>query len=390
MIIYGLLLLFLASSLPIGPVEAKIIFLKQGWLHELELILYRLAPQETLVRLPQILVTLVNVYLYYRLSLRFLKPRLALFSAVLFSLLPAVLGAGVIVNEAPFIIFLTLVFLFLHFQNQIFAYIFALFLLFFDNSFSILFLSMALYYLYHKNYAWIYFFALFFSSVILFGFDVSGKPKTYFLDTFLLFSAIFSPLLFFYYFYVIYRILIKEDKNIIWFISATSFLFALVLSFRQRIYLIDFAPFAVIGTLLMVKIYFRTLRVRLRKYRRKHIVLFWVVLATLLGSDLLLIFHAQLFGTLFKEHHFAYRNYLGFAVVKKLKEHNLSCVSTPQRSLQAQLQFYGIFECPRRRLTLDKLKGLEVRYRGVFLGKIHVSNSNSKKTDVTKINITKE
>ena len=378
LVLYGLLLVFLASSLPIGPVEAKIIFYKEGWLHILELWLYRLSPNELVVRLPQILLSVVNVYLYFRLSLRFLKKEQAVFSAVLFSLLPAVLGAGVIVNEAPFIIFLTLLFIFAYLYEPLLAYIFAIFLLFFDNSFSILFLSMALYSAYRKNPGWIYFLALFLASLVLYGFDVSGKPRTYFLDTFLLFSAIFSPLLFFYYFYVIYRILIKEPKDIIWFISATSFLFALVLSFRQKIYLIDFAPFAVIGTLLMVRVYFRSLRVRLKKYRKKLVFAFWLVLFSLIASDLFLIFHAQVFGAFPSRHHFAYRNYLGFAVAKALREKGYSCVLAPQKALQAQLRFYGIEECRRNRLRLDLPYGEEIRYNGVAITRFDVSKSNMK------------
>ncbi len=378
LLFYAALLLYAAWSLPIGAVEAKILFLKSGWLHQLSFWLYSFYPSEIVVRLPQIVLSLVNIYLYYLLSLLYLKkPNQALFSAVLFSLLPAVIGAGVIVSEAPFVIFLTLLFLLLYFSYYPLAYPLALGMLFVDNAFSILFLALVLYTLYKRRFKELLFFlVLFLLSLMLYGFDVSGKPRTYFLDTFLLFSAIFSPLLFFYFFYVIYRILIKGSKDLVWFVSGVSFLFALALSFRQRIFLIDFAPFAVIGTLLMVKTFFHSLKVRLKRYRLKLWIAFWVVLASLVGSDLLLILHAPLFA-LFPSHtHFAYKNYFAKYLAKSLHQKKISCVDVSQPALQAQLRFYGIGMCPRA-LEFTPKGSYIISFRKRVLGRFNVSKGNN-------------
>jgi hypothetical protein len=45
----------------------------------------------------------------------------------------------------------------------------------------------------------------------MYSFDTGGKPKGYFLDALGVYAAIFSPLLFLYFIYSMYRILIKEE-----------------------------------------------------------------------------------------------------------------------------------------------------------------------------------
>ncbi len=374
LLFYALILFYGAITLGVGPNEAKILFSSSNWLHFLELTLYSIYPKEWFIRVPVIVVTLINVWLYYLLSLKYLKnPQRAFLSASIFSLLPAVIGAGVIVNKAPFLVFLTLIFLFLYQEKPLLAYIFALAILFVDQAFAILFLSLSLYEFYKKEFKGaIYFFLLFLFSLLLFKLEVSGKPQNYFLDTFLIFTAIFSPLLFIYYFYVIYRIFVKEKKNLIWFISATSFLFALFLSFRQKIYLVDFAPFAVIGTVLMVKAFFATFAVRLKKFRKKLLAMFIIVMGTLLINDFILIFNRFLFNFLEPTEHFAYRYYLGKSLSNSLKELGVECVEVKSLSLELQLLFYGIKYCPKKLIFSPKGAFL-IKFDGVELNRFDIN-----------------
>ncbi len=365
LLIYAVLLLFGASELGIGPDEAQIIF-SHSWFSKLFFQLYSFAPDEVVVRAPVIVVSLANIALFYLLAKRYLKERDAFLSAVLFSLLPAVLGAGVIINKAPFIIFLTLIFL-LFFSYEKFIYVYAFLLLIIDKAFAILFLSLALYYFYSKKIwqAW-YYLLLFALSIYFYGFDVGGKPKSFFLDTFAVFSAIFSPLLFFYYFYTIYRIFIKEKKDLLWFVSATPFLFALLLSFRQKIYIIDFAPFAVIGTILMVKLFLHSYRVRLPRYRKSFQYALILVIGVLFVNDLVLLLHSRLFSLFPSSVHFFRNYYEGKLLAEKLKMRNISCIHT-RAQLALQLQFYGIGEC--KDYILSKRKGtipIILRKGGVF------------------------
>ena len=379
---YTILLLFNAYKLGIGPTEAKLVFSNPFYNF-----LYLLNQKEYFVRLPNVLVTVANVYLYYKLSKKFLKRESdALLSAIIFAFLPATIGAGVIISKAPFVLLLTLLMLYLY-DNRIATLLLALFALFLDRSFAILFFAFALYELYRKSWYSIYFFGLFLSSIMLFGFDVGGKPKSYFLDTFAIFSAIFSPLLFLYFFYTLYRILIKERKSIVWFVSATSFFFSLFLSFRQRIDLLDFAPFAVVGVVLMVQVFMNSLRVRIRRYKKRLLIYFSVVIGTLILNDAILVFNDTLLQVLPFKKHFAYRFYEGKLLAQALKQEDIMCVDA-QGSLQKQLHFYKIDHCKNYRLSTLAQKGakrIEIKYQSKPLVTYYVSKSDTSFKDVTKL-----
>ncbi|MRJ03357.1 MAG: hypothetical protein GXO19_06795 [Epsilonproteobacteria bacterium] len=377
LLLYGGVLLYGAATLGIGPGEAVILF-HNPFYH----LLYQLFPgSELLVRLPTILVTLLNIYLFYRLALRELRRRDdAFLAAVLFALLPAVIGSAVVINKAPFIIFLTLLFLLLYTTSPPLSYPLALLMLFLDNSFATLFLGVALYNLSRRREEALFFAGLFIASIALFGFDVGGKPRNYFLDTFATFAAIFSPLLFLYFFYTIYRIWVKERKDLIWFISATAFLFSLALSFRQRISLIDFAPFAVIGVILMVRTYNHSLRVRLRRYKGRLRFYFSVVIVTLLLNDLLLLFNSLLFDLFPSKTKYIYPYYEGRILAQLLKERGVDCLQVGGK-LQWQLRFYGIGECREYILSQSGQGGaipLFLYYRGRHLATFYVLKGNRK------------
>ncbi len=355
LLLYACILVYGASKLGIGVQEATVVFAKHDWLHHLTFWLYNRYPSELVVRLPVILVTLFNIVLFWFVAKNYLKkPKDALLATLIFSLLPAVLGSGVVVSKAPFILFFILSFLLLYQKGLDLPLAFIL--LFLDKAFAVLFVAVALYEIYAKKYKKAIVYGLFFAlSLWLYGFEVGGRPKNYFLDTFAILSAIFSPLVFLYYFYSLYRVGLKEPKDIIWFVSATAFLFALILSFRQRIHIVDFAPFAVVGVVVMVRVFLRSFRVRLPKYRKKFQIAFWIVMLSLVLNDLALMFNGFLFDFLPPKSHFAYRYYLAKNLAKKLQDLKISCAYIKERSLARQLRFYHIGTCATPVLSLHPL-----------------------------------
>ncbi|BCD68354.1 glycosyltransferase family 39 protein [Nitratiruptor sp. YY09-18] len=376
---YALVLFFNASRLGIGSEETKILFESHHWIHYIYRFFYQLFGSNLIaVRLPSTILMLANIYLFFLISKKYLQnEKDALFATVLFSLLPAVLTAGVVISYAPFILFFILIYLLLFFKNEFWALGFAFFLLFLHKSFLILFIAVGFYYLYKKNRNFSYaYFAFATLSYLLYGFDFRGKPQNYFFDTFALFSAIFSPLLFLYFFYVIYRILIKEQKDIVWFISGTSFLIALFLSFRQKVSLEDFAPYAVLGTILMVRLFLQTLRVRLPKYRRNLLIAIVIVVGALLINDIALIFNEYLFAYLPVRKHFLYENYFARALAKSLKSEGIKCIDTKKASLQRELRFYGIKYCKENLLNKQRGNRLTIYFHDINLGEVYVTKSN--------------
>ncbi len=168
--------------------------------------------------------------------------------SVIYALLPGVNSAALLLNPISVVIFLTLLFLYLYIYGyKILSYSILAITLLVDNSFLILYLALFFYAISIKDKKLlIYSMILFGISMYLYGFDDGGKPKGYFIDMLGVYAAIFSPFLFLYYIYALYRVLIKEQKSILWYITFVSFAMSMLLSMRQKIYIEDFAPFVVI------------------------------------------------------------------------------------------------------------------------------------------------
>ena len=88
--------------------------------------------------------------------------------------------------------------------------------LFVDKSFSIFYICLFLYAAYYrKKELAIASILLFVSSVIFYEVGTSGKPRGYFLDTIGIYAAAFSPAVLFIFIYTIYRIWLKDRKNLL-------------------------------------------------------------------------------------------------------------------------------------------------------------------------------
>jgi hypothetical protein len=184
---------------------------------------------------------------------------------------------------------------------------------------------------------------LFGISMYMFGFDTGGKPRGYFLDTLGVYATIFSLFLFIYFIYVLYRILIKEEKNLLWYISFSTFVLSLLLSLRQKLYLEDFGPFVVIAIPLVVQVFFNSYRVRLPQHRKYHNISFSVVFVFLLINLSLSYFNKPIYHFLKENNnHFAYKYHIAKDLAKILKEKNIYNIKTDDKKLELRLKFYGI------------------------------------------------
>ncbi len=271
-------------------------------------------------------------------------------------LLPGLLSASLLVNSAIIVTFFTLLYLNYLKSTKRHCYILLILFLFIDNSFAIFFLALFFYALkdFDKKLL-ISSFILFCVSMALYGFDTGGKPRGFLVDTFAIYASIFSPLLFIYFFYTIYREGVKGNRHIVWYISATSLAFSLLFSFRQRIYIEDYAPFVVIFLPYMVKNFLQSYRVRLPQFRRKHRYIASITLFILLLNATLTIFNKPLY--LFLENpkkHFAYNYNIAKELAAKLKKNNINEIESDQQELLLRLKFYGIKEGNRYFVSTNK------------------------------------
>lgn len=378
-----LFLLLMAPSLGIGPSEARIFYSGEGLLFWIVSISTKLFGQSELgLRLPFVLLHGAALVLLYQVSKEYVKkPEDRLLSIALYAFLPGVNSAALLVNEAGIVIVLTLFFLLLYERGSFWGHALLPALVFVDNSFAVLFFALIFYAVHKRDTPLLVESLLLFAiSMYLFGFDTSGKPKGYFMDTLGVYAAVFSPLLFIYFFYAIYRILIKEQKRLLWFISSTALFFSLLLSFRQKVRVEEFAPFLVIAVPLMVSVFMHSYRIRLASYRLKHRVLFGLVAISLAANTVVTFFNKPLYLVLDDPRkHFAYPFHLAKELASGLKAMGVQSVKVKDPALQGQLRFYGIEEggpLLTKSPVGEGAKKVSIFYTNREIGRFFVSNLN--------------
>ncbi len=343
-----LFLLYGVDMLSISYTEATLFFEGRGFVPWLTRFFTSLLGQNDLaLRLPFILFHIASLPLLYRVS-RFYLPKEEdrLLAVGLFVLLPGVLSSALLVNSASIMIFLTLLFLYWYHLGRSRLYLPLLFvILWVDNSSIVLFLGLFAYGLAHRNRKLMMSAGLLFLlGLYLYGFAMHGKPRGYFLDLLGTYSLIFSPLLFLYFFYTMYRIWVKERKDILWYISFTALISSILISFRQRVMIEDFAPFVVISLPLMLSVFLRSYRVRLPELRSVHRATFGLIVTILVVNFLITYFNPILYRFIEDpQKHFAYRYHFAKTLAGTLKAKNISAVKADPR-LQKRLLFYGIGE----------------------------------------------
>jgi lysylphosphatidylglycerol synthetase-like protein (DUF2156 family) len=212
--------------------------------------------------------------------------------------------------------------------------------------------------------------ALFTAGAYIYGFDIGGRPRGYFLDTFGVYAAIFSPFLFLYFIYTLYRILVKGGKSLLWWLSFGAFLFSLILSFRQRIAVEEFASYTIIAAPLIVGTFMNSFRVRLPQYRKFHKFFAILVMFSLLFNSILVLGNQYLYAFLQKNNnHFAYRYHIAKELSSELKARGIDKVHTDDAKMALRLKFYGINDGEEFILERSSLGDITVVYGSTVIEK---------------------
>lgn len=345
------------------------------------------------LRVPFVLFYAGSATLLYLLTDDYFRlQRDRLISILIFMLLPGINSAALLVNESIIVVFGTLLYLYLYKLREKEHYLLLVLFLFIDNSFAILFLALFFYSLHKKdNTLLIVSLSLFGFSMSLYGFTFDGAPKGYFLDTFAIYATIFSPVLFLYFFYSLYRIGIKWEKDLYWYISMTALGLSLVFSLRQKIAIDDFAPFIVIAIPIMVRLFIHSLKVRLKEFRYWHYLMLRVTLGVLVISFLIFIFN-KTFYVYIKDpaSHVAHDHYVVKELSIKLKELGIDSVTTQNSRLAIRLKFYGIEDNKDILLSEEKIgltdKEIIVKYQHKIIKKFYIINVNNVKLKISQLN----
>ncbi|HGQ6590304.1 TPA: hypothetical protein ACL006_000814 [Campylobacter coli] len=349
-----LALLYGISTLSISADEAKIYFEEKGsFLFLNHSLLYYLTHFGTFIfgqndfglRIPILFFHFLSCILLYILALKYTKTHFdSLLALLLFVLLPGTVASALLVNEASIVIFLTLAIICAYeYEKKWLFYPLLILALFIDKSFNILFLTFFFFGIYKRNsFLLTLALVLFGLSISFYGFDTGGRPRGYFLDTLGIFAACFSPLVFIYFFYVVYRLTFKEQKSLLWFLMSVTFIFCSLLSLRQKLYLEDFLPFCVICTPLLIKTLMASYRVRLPQFRLRYkifiecsIIFLLFCYFVIIGNQILYYFVSD------PKYNFANNYHLAKELSKELKKQEIFKLRVGT-SLQPRLKFYDI------------------------------------------------
>ena len=340
-------LLYAANSLSISYNEAEIFFQKHSLLgYILKLSAHFFGQNDLAVRGVMIFFHIASVVLMYKVSKFYIKLEFdRIIAVLLFVLLPGTLASALIINNAGICITLALLCIYLfHIKKKILFSFFFCLAFFIDGDFLIFYAGLFIFALYKRKPPLAWFSAiLFLLTLYFFGFETNGRPSGHFIDTFGIFAAVFSPFVFIFFVYTIYRIWVKEKKDLLWFIAICSFCFCMIVSVRQRLELEQFLPFCVIATPLMVRVFFNSYRVRLPKFRKGHKICTGLVMLFLVFNWSAIIFN-QIFYLFLNDptKHLTYKFDVAKELADKLKEAGVQDIATEDTRLALRLKFYGI------------------------------------------------
>ncbi len=386
LVLHLIILVWVAWGLPIGPHEAKlyysqdnIVSLLMHWGHDM------FPDMDFLnIRFPFLLLHILNLGLFYRLSKLFLGDEVMLFTSfVIFLFLPGIVSSAVLATSTGLILVVYQAFLILYLQKkETLSLVLLPLFLFIDKSCVILYFSLLTYALWRREPVLLTVTAMLFgASISIYGIDMHGKPVNYFVDTVALYAAIFSPLVFLYFFYAMYRVLLKGEKSIIWHVSFTVLVLSLMISLRQRIPIEDFAPYVIVAIPLMVKLFFHSYRVRLPQFRKQYRYLAIFVFFILVLNTLVLLFHKPLFLVLEKaDRHFAAPFYLPYWCAEALKNRGIDAIKTDKKALEYQFRYYGVASSDKTQLVkkpCKNCKSVTIRYKNRTVHTCYVSKINN-------------
>ena len=351
----AIILLFKTSELSISYAETLLLYGEISFLQLIiQLSISIFGENDFALRLPMILFHTLSSLLLYSISKEYVKEvRNRLWLILVFVLLPGVISSAIVVNSAGILIFALLLFLFIYQKLDLKYSYFLLFIYaFIDSSFLYLFFSLIFFSLYEKNYKFLILNLLFLTiSVYLFGTNIAGVPSGHFLDTLGIYSAVFTPIIFIYLFFILYRNLLIKDLDIIWFIAFVTLTLSLLLSFRQRIYIENFAPYMIIALPLAAQTFYSSYRVRLRNFRTNYKIIFVSAIIFLVVNAFVVLFNKEIYRFIDNpKKHFAYKMHIAKELALELKKRNIHCIASSKK-MSDRLKFYGIGSCKNYKLS---------------------------------------
>lgn len=338
------LLLWFMSSISISYKEALVFFEHSEISYYLAKFgIYLFGQNDFGLRILFMLLHIANVILVFLLSRLHLRRELdSVACAVLFMMLPGINAGALLLSNVNIILFFTLLLCFLHEKYGKIPYWLLTIMVFVDDSFALVFLALIFYAISCRDTVLLVVSVIFFAiNSYIYGLDIGGRPSGYFVDTMGHLLLIFSPFVFLYFLYSLYRYFNIEKRPISFYIAITSLFFMLFLSLRQRVDTQSYAPLLLCFLPLCFSIYISGLRVRLPQFRARYKIPFMIAFTILLLFTCSVFLSKILFLVVPYNDNFALRHYIAKELAYNLKARGIDSVSTGSH-MQARLKFYGI------------------------------------------------
>jgi hypothetical protein len=376
------ILLFEASALSLTHHGAKLLYAVEpsAMTRIIQTSIALFGQNDVALRLPMIVMNLISALLLYAIAGQYCKhERERVWLVAVFLLLPGIISASLLVDDTALVILGLFLYLFLQQRYGRRADLLLPLLVFIDASYMVLFFGLTLHAARSREFrfAGVYF-LLFLATLKLYGFNTGGLPQNQFLDTMGLYAAVFSPIVFVYMVYVLYRNYIASKTGLIWFVSAAALILSLLLSFRQRIEIEQFAPFLMASLPLGMQTFYHSYRVRLRPFRKRYRLLFILAMASLILNAVAVFFNKA--GYLFVEtpsHYFAYRAHVAKELAEGLKARQITCaLLEDDHAMQLRLRFYGVGSCDVNTVSRqkgDSAENVTIRYYNVPVAQYYVT-----------------
>ena len=385
LLIDAVILFFLTSEISISYREAELLYGNFSFLQLLvKSSLYFFGQNDFALRLPMITLHLLSLLLLSEISKKYIESsKNRLWLILLFVLLPGVVSSSLIINSAGLLIFGVLLFVYIYEKHSkkiiyVLLPIYALV----DTGFIYLFLALMAYYLLKKEKQnFLYALFAFVFSIYIYGFEIHGRPSGHFLDAIGAYAAVFSPIIFVYIFYTLYRRYLTDKDDLAWYIASSALLISLILSFRQRVSVEYFAPYLMLALPLAAQTFISSYRVRLKMFRKNYKAIFVVSFILLLINTLVVLFNKELYLIIDNpKKHFAHDMHIAKELAQELKSQNINCVTTDVET-QSRLRFYGISDCKKYILVKNnfvekKDPDVTISYRNVILYSANVTKLN--------------
>ena len=313
------------------------------------------------LRIPMILIHITSSILLYLISSHYVtRPNDKLWILFIYLLLPGITSSALLVNVAGLKIMILFAFVYFYIRAKEWSLLILPLFMLLDETAIFFYFSVALFGFVRKQWTTMAVsLGLLGGAIFFVGMNLGGKPEGHFLDALGIYSAIFSPVVFIYLFYVLYRRYMSNERDLLWFIASSMFVISLLLSFRQKVTIQDFAPYMMLTIPLAAQTFFHTYRVRLPMFRRRYRILFYSALTLLMMNALAVFFNHWLYQWIKKpKEHFSYSMHVAKELAHTLKNNQISCVKADDTKMQLRLSFYGIKECNETRLSEEKnIKG---------------------------------